>query len=60
MVIFLIILVIGGNFAILILALLYGSDKNKSVGGLIFGIALFWFMFCIGIYAFIFEIYIHS
>ena len=41
MVIFLIILVIGGNFAILILALLYGSDKNKSVGGLIFGIALF-------------------
>ena len=37
----LIILVSGGISAMLILALLYGSDENKSVGGLIFGIALF-------------------
>ena len=49
------ILVSGGFIAILIIALLYAPDENKSEGGIIFGIVFCGFLFSLGVYGFIFD-----
>ena len=49
------ILVSGSFIAILIIALLYAPDENKSEGGIIFGIVFCGFLFSLGVYGFTFD-----
>ena len=49
------ILVSAGFIAILIIALLYAPDENKSVGGIIFGIIFCGFLFALGVFGFVFD-----